>query len=144
MTDTLTGRVVFGGFDGATSSIGVVSGLLVVHATAVTILTTAVGLAVASMVGMGFGDWLGGATRVQAAVMGAATFAGSLLPALPLAANRGPLGFTAAAILIAGLAVAISEARAGDGRLRAYLTTVITLAVASILSVGAALLVGAA
>ncbi len=144
MTKSLTGRAVFGTFDGTTSSIGVVSGLLVAHATPATILTTAVGLAVASMVGMGFGDWLGGATRVQAAVMGAATFAGSLLPALPLAANRGPYGYTLAGLLVAGLAVAISETRAHHGRLRAYLSTATTLAVASTLSVGAAILVGAA
>jgi hypothetical protein len=141
---TLTGRAVFGGFDGTTSSIGVLAGLLVAHATSGTILTTAVGLAVASMVGMAFGDWLGGATRTQAAVMGLATLAGSLLPAIPLAVNRGPLGYSTAALLVAGLAVAISETRAEHGRLRAYTTTLTTLAAASALSAGAALLVGAA
>lgn len=108
------------------------------------ILATAVAAAVAASVGMSSGDWLGGATRLQAAVMGVATLAGSTVPALPVALVPGPVGYAASALFMLALAVTISEIRAAKTtRPRAYTTTLTILAVASGLSIAAALLVGA-
>lgn len=138
------GRATFGSFDGTTSTVGLLAGLLVAHAGPATVLTTAGGLAVAAAVGMGFGDYLGGSDGRLAGVMAAATFAGSLLPALPVALIPGPLGYILAAVLIAALGVAIAEVRAQErGRVRAYLLTGAVLLVASALSAGAAVGLGA-
>lgn len=138
------GRATFGSFDGVVSLVGVLAGLLVAHAAPTTVLTTAGGLAVAAAVGMGFGDYLGGSTGRLAAVMAVATFTGSLLPALPVALIGGPAGYALAALLIVALGVAIAEVRAQErGRVRAYLLTAAVLIVASALSAGAAVGLGA-
>lgn len=137
-------RATFGSFDGATSAVGVLAGLLAAHATAITVLTTAGGLAVAAAVGMGFGDYLGGSSVRLAGVMAAATFVGSLLPALPVAFLPGPWAYLLGAVLIVALGVAIAELRAQEqGRLRAYALTGAVLLVASGLSAGAAVGLGA-
>lgn len=144
MTRAEIGRAVFGGFDGSTSAVGVLAGLLAAHATPTTVLSTAGGLAVAAAVGMGAGDYLSGSTVRLAAVMAAATFAGSLLPALPVALLPAPLGYMLAVVLIVALGVAIAEVRSRDlGRPRAYALTGGVLVVASGLSAGAAVLLGA-
>jgi len=138
------GRAVFGVADGATSLVGVLAGLIVAHAAPTTILTTAGGLAVASAVGMASGDYLGGATRRLAAVMGLATLAGSLLPAISVALIPGAVGLLIGALCIVAFGIAIAEVRAQErGRPRAYLLTAAVLIVASALSAGAAVGLGA-
>lgn len=142
--DSLVGQSVFGLFDGLTSLLGLLAGLIVAHATSVAILDASVGIAIAEGVGMAFGDWLSGSSRKESTVIGAATFVGALLPAIPVALIPGPVGYWVGAALVVGIAVGIAEARARHGRLKAYLTTAVTLIVAAGLSVGASLLLGAA
>lgn len=139
--DHLVSRAVFGLFDGVTGCIGVLAGLIVAHATPTAILATAAGLAVAAAVGMAFGEALSGGSYAQAAVMGVATLAGSLAPALPVAMFYGATGYTVAGILVVAVAVVIAEVRTPP-RIVAYLTTFTTLAVASALSAAAALMFG--
>lgn len=139
------GRAIFGASDGLTSLIGVLAGLLAAHATPAAILAVTGGGAVAAAVGMASGDYLGGATPRLAAVMGVATLAGSLAPALPVALLPGPLGIVLAALLVVALAVAISEVRAhACGRVHAYTVTGSILAAASGLAAAAAVGLGAA
>src|SRR5271157_5270773 len=78
-------EAIFGSFDGMTSTLGVVSGLLAANATAPKILAGAIGIAVAATVGMGAGQYLSDGTRNvrKAGVMALATLTGSVLPALP-------------------------------------------------------------
>lgn len=149
-SNPLVSRAIFGAADGSTSAVGVVAGLVVAHAGSTAILGAAVGGAVAAMVGMASGDWLGGASRLQAVVIGVATLAGSVLPAVPVVIVPGLLGYLTSGLLMLVLAVAISEARyesdrdeSGGSRLRAYTTTLTILLVASGLSIAAALAVGA-
>lgn len=81
-------QAVFGGFDGCTSALGVVTGLVVAGTHSGShILAAALGLAIAATVGMGAGEYLSDVTRNlrRAAVMAVATLTGSLLPALPFA-----------------------------------------------------------
>ena len=50
-------EAIFGSFDGMTSTLGVVAGLLATHATAPKIVAAAIGIAVAATVGMGAGQY---------------------------------------------------------------------------------------
>lgn len=134
-----TSRITFGGFDGATSLVGVLAGLIATHSTPSTILATSAGLAVASAVGMAFGDFLSGANRVEALVMGAATFVGSFLPALPIVLFAGWLGYALAGVILLGMGIAIAEINPQPRR-AAYTSTGLMLLFTSALSVGAALL----
>lgn len=126
-------EAIFGGFDGATSLIGFLAGALVVHASSHAVLVQAAGLAVAAAVSMAGADLLAGKSRRLAAVMGLATLAGSLLPAVPVVLVPGPLGVLLAAVLVAALGVAIAEtrSRAGGGRRRGYVSTFAILVAAS-------------
>ncbi len=138
------GRAVFGGFDGSSSTVGLLAGLYVAHASPATVLATAGGLAVAAAVGMGFGDYLGSSNVRLAVVMAVATFLGSLIPALPVALVGGTLGYVLAALLVVALGVTIAEVRATErGRFSAYLHTGAVLVAASALSGGAAVGLGA-
>jgi hypothetical protein len=142
--DGLTSTAVFGAFDGTTSVTGVLAGLLLVHVPGTTILSVTTALAVASMVGMGCGNYLGGASARHAVVMGLATFGGSLLPAIPLAMTRSWAGYAGTAALITALAIAIAESRAEDGRIRAYVVTMTTIVISCGLAVISAFIVGIA
>lgn len=138
------GRAIFGAADGLTSLTGVLAGLLAAHATSAAILAVTGGGAVAAAVGMASGDYLGGATPRLAAVMGVATLAGSLIPALPVALLPGPLGIALAGLLVLAIAVAIAEVRAADrGRVHAYAVTSSILLAASALAAAAAIGLGA-
>jgi hypothetical protein len=77
-------EAIFGSFDGMTSTLGVVAGLLAAHATPAKILAAAVGIAVAATTGMGAGQYLSDGKRNmrKAVVMAVATLIGSVLPAL--------------------------------------------------------------
>src|SRR5271166_4449225 len=78
-------EAIFGSFDGMTSTLGVVAGLLATHAPAPKILAAAIGIAVAATVGMGAGQYLSDGNRNmhKAIVMAVATLIGSVLPAIP-------------------------------------------------------------
>ena len=81
---------IFGSFDGMTSTLGVIAGLLATGASANKILAAAIGIAVAATIGMGAGQYLSdGQRNVRlAVVMGLATLVGSVLPAHPVHLRR--------------------------------------------------------
>jgi VIT family len=56
-------EAIFGSFDGMTSTLGVVAGLLATHASAPKIVAAAIGIAVAATVGMGTGQYLSDGQR---------------------------------------------------------------------------------
>lgn len=132
-------RAIFGVFDGGTSLVGVLAGLIVTHAAPGVILATCFGLAVASAVGMASGDYLAGASRSEAFVMGLATLIGSVVPALPLVFLTGWLAYALATALLLCLGIAIAEINPQPRRV-AYATTLLTLLLSSVLSAGAALI----
>ena len=134
-----TYRAIFGCFDGATSLVGVLAGLLATQAGPAVILAACLGLAVSSAVGMAAGDYLAGATRAEAFVMGLATLIGSVLPALPLVFLTGWPAYALAVALLLVLGVVIAEINPQPRR-AAYTTTALTLLGASVLSAGAALI----
>jgi VIT1/CCC1 family predicted Fe2+/Mn2+ transporter len=105
---------VFGSFDGATSVVGV---LLTLTGHPAQILPTAFGLAVAGGVGMAAGQWLSAdadAGPADALVIGAATAAGTVLPALPYALLAGWAAITASAVVLTVLGAVITAVRAHD------------------------------
>ena len=80
-----TREAIFGSFDGMTSTLGVVAGLLATKSNASHIVAGAIGIAVAATIGMGGGQYLSDGQRNlrKAMVMAVATLIGSVLPALP-------------------------------------------------------------
>lgn len=120
------------------------AGLLVVHASSHAILVACAGLAVASAVSMAAGDYLAGKSIRLSLVMGLATLAGSLVPAVPVVVFPGAAGVVIAALLVAGLGIGIAEVRShsGTGRPHSYLSTFLVLAASSGLAVAVALLLG--
>ncbi|MGA5820796.1 hypothetical protein ACPC54_23385 [Kitasatospora sp. NPDC094028] len=109
---TLLGPAIFGGFDGANSIIGVVQGVPaedVVHAACLG--------AVSAGMSMAAGAWLSerAQTRLtrltRALVLGAATAAGTILPALPYLVLSGPAALAGTGVVLAVLGAAISAAR---------------------------------
>ena len=85
MTKSDAREAIFGSFDGMTSTLGVVAGLLATRATSNHIVAGAIGIAVAATIGMGAGQYLSDDQRNirKAVVMAVATLIGSMLPALP-------------------------------------------------------------
>jgi len=130
-------EAIFGSFDGMTSALGVITGLVVAGThTGPRILAAALGLAVAATVGMGAGQYLSDTKRSVrlACVMGAATFAGSVAPALPFIAGYGTAQLLCAlAILLAGGCLI--------GHFRGYRLTFVVLAVVTVLTVALSALV---
>jgi len=120
-----------GSFDGMTSTLGVVAGLLATHATPSRILAAAIGIAVAATTGMGAGQYLSDGKRNlrKAMVMAVATLIGSVLPALPFI-----FGASLACVLSS---VAITIVAAGlIGYYRGYVVTYLILLVVATLTVG--------
>ncbi|HME05141.1 MAG TPA: VIT1/CCC1 transporter family protein [Solirubrobacteraceae bacterium] len=124
-------EAIFGSFDGMTSTLGVVAGLLATNASAPKILAAAIGIAVAATVGMGAGQYLSDGTRNtrRALVMAVATLIGSALPAIPFAFGDSH-ACVAASIGITVLAAGII------GHYRGYLVTYSILIVVSVVTVG--------
>lgn len=124
-------EAIFGSFDGMTSTLGVVAGLLVTNAAAPKILAAAIGIAVAATVGMGAGQYLSDGARNmrRAVVMALATLIGSALPAIPFAFGDSKV-CVAASIGITVLAAGII------GHYRGYLVTYSILIVVSVVTVG--------
>src|ERR1700727_655755 len=116
-------EVVFGGFDGLCSALGVI----VAVASQGNLRAVAVGsvaLAVGSAASMGAGQWLSdrqGNLR-KACLMAGATLAGSILPAIPFFALTGPLAWLCCGAVTLGLGAVIAEVRPG-GALRSYTLT---------------------
>jgi VIT1/CCC1 family predicted Fe2+/Mn2+ transporter len=129
-------EAIFGSFDGMTSTLGVVAGLLAAHATPTKILAAAIGIAVAATTGMSAGQYLSDGKRNlrKAMVMGVATLIGSVLPALPFI-----FGASLACILSS---IAITITAAGViGYYRGYAVTYLILLVVATLTVGLSIVV---
>jgi VIT1/CCC1 family predicted Fe2+/Mn2+ transporter len=124
-------EAIFGSFDGMTSTLGVVAGLLATKSSAHHILAGAIGIAVAATVGMGAGQYLSDSQRNlrKATVMAVATLIGSVLPALPFIFG------TSLACVLASIAITILAAGV-IGHYRGYLVSYGILIVVSALTVG--------
>ena len=124
-------EAIFGSFDGMTSTLGVVAGLLATKSTSQHIVAGAIGIAVAATVGMGAGQYLSDGERNvrKASVMALATLVGSVLPALPFVFGA----FTACVLASAGITILAS---AVIGHYRGYLVTYAILVIVSVLSIG--------
>jgi len=124
-------EAIFGSFDGMTSTLGVVAGLLAAHATPTKILAAAIGIAVAATTGMSAGQYLSDGKRNlrKAMVMGVATLIGSVLPALPFIFGASlPCVLSSVAITIVAAGVI--------GFYRGYVVTYSILLVVATLTVG--------
>ncbi len=124
-------QAIFGSFDGLTSALGVITGLIVAgtHISS-RILAACLGLAVAATVGMAAGEFLSDEARSlrRALVMGAATLTGSILPALPFAFGYGARQLIASGTLTVAAALTI-------GHYRGYRLTLAILAIVAALTV---------
>jgi VIT1/CCC1 family predicted Fe2+/Mn2+ transporter len=129
-------EAIFGSFDGMTSTLGVVAGLLATNSSARHIVAAAIGIAVAATVGMGAGQYLSDGQRNlrKAAVMALATLVGSVLPAIPFAFG------TSLACVLASVAITVLAAGV-IGHFRGYLVTYSILVVVSVLTVGLSIVV---
>jgi VIT1/CCC1 family predicted Fe2+/Mn2+ transporter len=129
-------EAIFGSFDGMTSTLGVVAGLIATKSSAPHIVAGAIGIAVAATIGMGAGQYLSDGRRNmrKAIVMGLATLVGSVLPAVPFI-----FGTSLACVLAS---VAITLVAAGViGHYRGYVVTYAILIVVSLVTVGLSILV---
>jgi VIT1/CCC1 family predicted Fe2+/Mn2+ transporter len=124
-------EAIFGSFDGMTSTLGVVAGLLATHASSQKLVAAAIGIAVAATVGMGAGQYLSDGTRNlrKALVMAAATLVGSVLPAIPFAFGDSR-ACVAASLGVTFLAAAVI------GHFRGYLVTYSILIIVTVITVG--------
>ena len=124
-------EAIFGSFDGMTSTLGVIAGLLATRSNASHIIAGAIGISVAATIGMGAGQYLSDEQRNlrKAFIMALATFIGSILPALPFFFGRGATS-TVASIVITLLAGGVI------GHYRGYVVTYGILIVVSALTVG--------
>ena len=127
---------IFGSFDGMTSTLGVIAGLLATGASASKILAAAIGIAVAATIGMGAGQYLSDGQRNLrlAVVMGLATLVGSVLPAIPFIFG------TSKTCILASIAITLAAAGV-IGHYRGYLITYSILAVVSVVTVTLSVLV---
>lgn len=124
-------EAIFGSFDGMTSTLGVVAGLLATSAAAPKILAGAIGIAVAATVGMGAGQYLSDGERNvrKAIVMAVATLIGSVLPAIPFIFG------TSLACVLTSIAITIVAASV-IGHYRGYVVTYAILLVVAVVTIG--------
>ena len=124
-------EAIFGSFDGMTSTLGVVAGLLATKSSASHIVAGAIGIAVAATIGMGAGQYLSDEDRNvrKAIVMAVATLVGSVLPAIPFFFG------TSLACVLASIGITLAAA-AVIGHYRGYLVTYGILIAVSLLTVG--------
>ncbi len=123
-------QAVFGSFDGLTSALGVIAGLIVAGThTGPRILAGALGLAVAATVGMGAGEYLSDESRNLrlALIMAAATLVGSILPALPFA-----LGYGTSQLIASGTLTIIAALTIGHHRGYRLTLTILLIVVAAV------------
>jgi len=139
-----TRQAIFGSFDGLTSALGVIAAAYLTGNTHV-LVATACGLAIASAVSMGGGEFLSETSQRsgelnRAGIMAAATFIGSFLPAIPFLFFARPFALMIACVLVLAAATVIAQFRVPtQGVVRAYLQTFGILMVAAGLSIGATL-----
>src|SRR5271167_1673984 len=124
-------EAIFGSFDGMTSTLGVVAGLLATKSSAPHIVAGAIGIAVAATVGMGAGQYLSDGQRNmrKAVVMAVATLVGSVLPAIPFVFG------TSTGSVLTSLAITVAAA-AVIGHYRGYLVTYSILVIVAVITVG--------
>jgi VIT1/CCC1 family predicted Fe2+/Mn2+ transporter len=124
-------EAIFGSFDGMTSTLGVVAGLLATRSNASHIVAGAIGIAVAATIGMGAGQYLSDPQRNlrKAFVMALATLIGSILPAVPFFFGAST-ACVVASIVITLLAAGVI------GHYRGYVVTYTILIVVAALTVG--------
>ena len=123
MTRDDISQAIFGSFDGVISVIGVIVALLA-RPTPI-IVDAAIGLAVASAVGMAAGEYLGDDTRNlrRAFVMGLATIVGTMCPVVPFMIFAKDLAMVIAVVLVLAVSLAIARARALTSSSLAYVET---------------------
>lgn len=143
MAESVSSRGVFGLFDGTTSVAGIL-GAVGTHPKL--LLPAVVGLAVASAVGMGAGEWLseGKTSWPAVAMMAGATLAGTIIPALPMLLIHGLKGVLIAIIIGLCMALAIGYVRSERNGDLAYVQTVGVLVAATSLAILAARVGGGA
>lgn len=122
---------VFGAFDGLTSSLGV---LLALASHPHLVLPAAVGVGTAEMVGMAAGQWQSDSDDGlgAAVVIGVATGAGCVLPAVPFAVLSSGPASVASAVLVLAVTAAIARLRADRGRVRAAVESYAILAATAV------------
>ena len=125
---------MFGSFDGATSVAGIL-GAVGIHPRL--LIAPVVGLAVASAVGMGAGEWLseGKTDWPVVGVMALATLFGTIIPALPMLFINGSTGVILAIVFGLCIALAIGHLRAETRGTVAYAQTVGVLLCATSLAI---------
>jgi VIT1/CCC1 family predicted Fe2+/Mn2+ transporter len=127
---------VFGAFDGLTAVLGL---LLSLRGHPSWVLPSALGLAVAEGVGMAAGQWLSSdsdAGFAASGVIGAATAAGSLAPAVPFALLPMSWAALVSAVVLVAIGAGIAAVRSRDrGWPRALAETFGVLA-AAVVAVG--------
>jgi len=139
-----TRQAIFGSFDGLTSALGVIAAAYLTGSTHV-LVAAACGLAIASAVSMGGGEFLSETSKRsgalnRAGIMAVATFIGSFLPAIPFLFFVKPVSLIVACILVLAAAVVIAQFRVPtQGVVRAYLQTYGILVMAAGLSIGVTL-----
>lgn len=135
---TLARPVIFGLADGAMSITGVV---LYASGHSSIVFPVAVAGGVSSAVSMAGGEWLSesSAGPRAAAAMGAATLAGSILPAAPYAFLHGWHAPAVALCLLAAVAVVVARLR--QHRAHPYAETLAVLTVVLAASIACALLI---
>lgn len=137
-------QFIFGVSDGLTSALGVVIPLALAGRP---MLSVVFGLAICAALGMGGGEFLSdrsGGWR-PAVAMAIASFAGTLIPAMPFFVLPYLPAAVASSALCAGTLIGISETKAREmPRRTAYSQTFGILAVASMATVAFAFATGAA
>lgn len=114
---------IFGGYDGASSLLGVVVFLLLTHPAL--IFPAALSGAISSAISMGGGEWLSDSDSGFGAssVMAGATFTGALLPGIPFAFGHGMLSIAFSAVLVVMVAVVVAFLRTARSRTLALAET---------------------
>jgi hypothetical protein len=109
---------ILGSFDGLTCFLGVVLGLVLHKANPALIMPAAVGVGAAETVGMAAAEWLSESKNGfgASAVMGLATGAGAVIPALPFAVMPGwyARSWSIAFVLVITAVIAWKRYRTGE------------------------------
>lgn len=131
-------QAIFGSFDGMTSALGIITGLLA--APTHVLLAAVLGLSVASAVGMASGQYLGEEHPELhvAVIMGVATLVGTLLPAIPiLAFGHGVCGIIGCVLVACAITAVIAWRR------KRWVQTFVVLALVSTATILMSLVTGA-
>jgi len=133
MADDVSAAARFGAFDGTTSVAGIL-GAVGTHPAL--LLHPVIGLAVASAVGMGAGEWLS-ETKTRwpvVGIMALATLVGTILPAIPMLLFTGIAPVVVSVALGLVMALLIGRLRSRTQGVRAYGQTVSVLLAATALA----------